>query len=247
MDSQSSQNVPTVVPKLELNKDEDQQISAGTSPPKEFRKIRNKKPIKRQILRRLSSVGLDDYENFLSNPEWAEYDPADITKIINDFAHKSQMSAEAENKHLEIFHKTAELFSPTKETPVSMHPKNEIALAIDAIAHLERSVPKTPAMINIDGIYQHIASLMRGQPTEELGVESVNAIHEAIHETMLDVEGPQGQEDLKKLQDLLMADKYNEFTQNEATELKMILSDETFNPLKLPIEFFVNKHFFDRT
>lgn len=64
---------------------------------------------------------------------------------------------------------------------------------------------------------------------------------------MAEVESEQGQEDLRKLKDLLLTDKYDAFTQDQAMELKSLFSDETFNPLRLPMEFLVNKPFFDKS
>lgn len=222
---------------------------------KPYRKIRSRKTFKRQVLERLHTVGLKDYDQFLSYSEWSEYDPAEIVKYVNNFVRKSQRAkVEVETKHLDFYHKLAELLSPSESTPDVCRTKNEIALAVDALAHLEPSV-KNPAsnmdpLLQVDilsPIYEHIAILMKGEPSQEPDPECINLMHEAIKEVMAEIESPQGQEDLKKLNDLLVADKLEEFTQGQATGVKQLFREESFNPLQLPMEFFVNKPFFDRS
>lgn len=214
-----------------------------------YRKIRNKRTLVRQIFNHLSCAGFDDFESFLANPEWAEYDPAEIVKFINDFSRKSQLCAEIETKQYRAsIQKIAELLAPSVETPVAFQPKNEIALAVDAIAHLETSpLPGNAPVVHLDAVYHHIANLMKGEPGKELHQEDVNVIHEAVKEVMAEVESPQGQRDMQKLMDLMINDKYDAFTQDQAMELKALFGDETFNPLRLPMEFLVNKPFFDRS
>lgn len=250
-----NQNSIKSIPEEEKNTENIQEVTTGNSNNNEserYRKIRNKRTMKKQILNRLSVSDFDDFDNFLDNPsQWADYDPTEIVKLINDIARKSQAAAETENKHLDLYHRLANLLAPSKDTPVSCQPKNELALALNAIAHLEPNPPPMTNVAQLDTIYHRMATLMNptlpSATNQELDVVGVNFIREAINEVMTEVEGPQGKDDLKKLQDLLMADKYDAFTQDQAMELKMIFSDETFNPLKMPMEFMINKPFFDRS
>lgn len=171
MDKQDDQKEPNVVPKVEKStEDGPAGHSSNASNSVTYRKIRSKRALKKQIWKRVNAVGLDDYDHFLNNPDqWSDYDPGEITKFINDFARKSQTVAESENKKLESYHKLAHLLAPSKDTPVSCQPKNEIALAIDAIAHLEPSfVTDVRGTVNLNMIYHNIATFMKGEP-QELG------------------------------------------------------------------------------
>lgn len=210
---------------------------------KRYRRFQKNRLFKRNILRRLKTIGPDpqNFQTFINHPggAWNNVNPHDISRYLIDFARKSQQAVEIQTPELETLHKLCDALC-TKENTVGK--TTEIPLALEAITNLEHSPSQGHSdSVNLAQIYKTMSDLMKGFPVQEMTPANKDAVHEAVQEVLDIVNGPQGRDDLKMLNEFLLTGRHSALPKDQLQELRGIFSGGSINPLELPIEFVVNK------